>query len=195
MPIQLNKNFLMYNPLTYHRILFYLALSISFLAVAQQKKIHPQLEDVKFLMDEWTVSNYKFEENQWKSLGDTSSKVETVHEGRFVVEQVSYLVSTGELNMTIIIGYDYRRQQLKLCALDKQYGLMDVYVGKWQEDRLVFDNLNSDVPIALGEGKQLSFKLTYLDIGEDSFEHLVEGTYDRGKTWFPFSRSVYRRKG
>jgi hypothetical protein len=43
------------------------------------------------------------------------------------------------------------------------------------------------------DGRELSFRLTYSLIKKNSFEHLVEGTFDRGKTWFPFSKGFYSR--
>ena len=70
---------------------------------------------------------------------------------------------------------------------------MDIYIGEFLQDKIVFTNLKSDQPIAFGEDKKLSFRLTYSNIQKDSFEHLVEGTYDEGLTWFPFAKSIYQK--
>ena len=77
--------------------------------------------------------------------------------------------------------------------MDKEFGQMDVYVGDWNDDQLVFTNINSDAPILMQDGKKLNFRLTYYDIQKDSFKHKVEGTYDQGTTWFTFSVNEYER--
>ena len=108
--------------------------------------------------------------------------------------RAKYLTQFGEINMITFIGFDSRADSYKLTAMDKEYGMMDVYLGDWVDDQLVFTNINSDKPIQMEDGKQLNFRLTYFDITDNSFHHKVEGTYDQGKTWFTFSVSQYTRK-
>jgi hypothetical protein len=61
------------------------------------------------------------------------------------------------------------------------------------DSKVVFANLESDVPVKLEDGRELSFRLTYSQISNQTFTHLVEGTFDKGKTWFRFSKSVYTK--
>lgn len=149
------------------------------------------IETLHFLKGNWKVDNYELVENQWKSIGTTHSKINLEHEGRFISEKVKYLSKYGEINMITNIGYDNRLKKLKLCAMDKEYGYMDIYFGEWIDNNLVFTNLESDLPVKLDDGKELSFRLTFSKKSSQTFTHLVEGTYDKGKTWFSFSRSIY----
>jgi hypothetical protein len=132
-------------------------------------------------------------EKGWDTIGTSNSVIQWKHDGRFLAETAKYLTSYGEINMITHIGFDSRSKNYKLSAMDKEYGLMDIYLGRWSGNDLVFTNLESDLPIVMEDGRELSFRLTYSLIKKNSFEHLVEGTFDRGKTWFPFSKGFYSR--
>lgn len=92
------------------------------------------------------------------------------------------------------IGFDARANQYKLSAMDREFGMMDIYLGKWENENLIFTNLESDAPYLMEDGQKLWFRLTYSEITQDSFTHLVEGTFDQGKTWFTFSRADFKRE-
>ncbi len=170
---------------------------ISFFAntsAGQEARKDSPLKNIEFLIADWKVSNFEKKDGRWRLVGDTHSSIKAILEGSFLSEKVKYLVGTSELNMVVHIGHDHRIGHLKLSAMDQEYGLMDVYTGDFLENKIVFTNLMSDQPIDFGEGKKLSFRLTYSNIKKDSFEHLVEGTYDEGQTWFPFAKSIYRKQ-
>lgn len=161
-------------------------LSWPFLGSSQEMK------GISFLEGSWSIENFEFsEENGWTNIGTSNSVIQTKHDGRFLAETAKYLTSYGEINMITHIGFDSRSKSYKLSAMDKEYGLMDIYVGTWCGDDLVFTNLESDLPIVMEDGRNLSFRLTYSSIKKNYFEHLVEGTFDGGKTWFPFSKGLY----
>lgn len=145
------------------------------------------------LTGNWKVENYAKQADSYKHLGTTSSKIVQEHEGKFISERSKFLTAFGEINMITFIGFDTKVNKFKLTAMDKEYGLMDIYLGKWKNSQLIFDNLKSDLPVKMQDGKELSFRLTYKEITEKSFTHLVEGTTDKGKTWFVFSKAVFNR--
>ncbi|MBL7472034.1 DUF1579 family protein [Robertkochia sediminum] len=146
-----------------------------------------------FLSGTWEVRNFARENDTWKLLGTTKSTGALEHDGRFVSERTKFLTPFGTINMITFIGFDSKAKKFKLSAMDKEYGLMDIYLGGWTNNALVFDNLSSDLPVKTEDGKHLHFRLTYKDITERSFTHLVEGTTDQGKSWFIFSRSVFNK--
>ncbi len=163
-------------------------LSWPFLGSSQEMK------DISFLEGSWSIENYEFsEEKGWSNIGTSNSVIQSKHDGRFLAETAKYLTSYGEINMITHIGFDSRSKSYKLSAMDKEYGLMDIYVGGWSSGDLVFSNLEADLPIVMEDGRELSFRLTYSSIKKNSFVHLVEGTFDGGKTWFPFSKGIYIR--
>jgi len=68
-----------------------------------------------------------------------------------------------------------------------------IYFGEWKDENLVFVNLESDMPVILDDGNEMFFRLTYSEISKQGFTHLVEGTVDKGKTWFSFSKALLKK--
>ncbi len=153
------------------------------------------MKALHMLSGQWEIENYVNEQGEWKNIGNTSSTIELVHDGKFISENSKFLTAFGEINMITFIGFDGKRSQYKLSAMDKEYGLMDIYLGEWINNELIFDNINSDLPVKLEDGGEMHFRLTYKEISADSFTHLVEGSTDKGRTWFIFSKSLFKRKG
>lgn len=171
------------------KFLWMLMVLMPLLLQAQKNTV----ESIHFLSGNWNIDNYELKDKKWKLIGTTNSKTILEYDGRFISEKVKYLTKFGEINMITNIGYDNRLKKFKLCAMDKEYGYMDIYYGEWINENLVFTNLKSDIPIKFEDGRELSFRLTYSKISDQTFTHLVEGSYDKGKTWFSFSKSVYTR--
>ncbi len=174
------------------KVMFFVLVMIMSFTHAQKVNVN-SMESLIDFEGNWNVDNYELKDEKWELIGATSSKITLEHDGKFISEKVKYLTKYGEINMITNIGYDNRLKKFKLCAMDKEYGYMDVYFGEWINEELVFTNLESDIPVKLEDGKTLSFRLTYSAINNRSFTHLVEGTYDNGKTWFSFSKSICTR--
>lgn len=171
-------------------IALFLILASQTFSLSQEDK----MQNILPLAGQWEVENYINQDNEWKNIGNTSSTIELVHEGRFISEKSKFLTAFGEINMITYIGFDSKQGRYKLTAMDKEYGLMDIYLGDWESDQLVFDNLKSDLPVKLDDGSEMHFRLTYKEIAVNSFTHLVEGTTDKGKSWFIFSKSMFKSK-
>lgn len=154
------------------------------------------LKKLDFLIGDWTIENFKSNtDGSWESMGSSASAISWDNGDRFIREMAKHLTQFGEINMLTYIAFDSRLNGFKLTAMDKEYGLMDVYHGEYTSNRLVFTNLESDIPIKMQDGKQLSFRLTYTFQNDQKFSQLVEGTYDKGENWFVFARSDYTRSG
>ncbi len=160
---------------------------------AQEVSPDKDIKALHFLEGNWSVENYILKSGKWETIGTTNAKFDIELNGKFINEKVKYLTKYGELNMTTVIGYDSRLKNFKLSSMDADYGNMDIYIGEWTDEELVFTNLNSDLPIVLDDGKELFFRLTYSEINYESFTHVVEGTTDMGETWFNFSKSTYTK--
>jgi hypothetical protein len=161
---------------------------------AQTNVENDKMQVFSFLTGNWSVENFMLNnDKEWELIGSTSSKNILVHDGKFVNENVKYLTAFGEINMITFIGYDSRIKSYKLSAMDKEYGVMDIYLGEISNKEIVFTNLNSDAPFIMENGQSLWFKLTYKNITDSSFTHLVEGTTDKGKTWFSFSKAKFKK--
>ena len=175
--------------------LFSTAFLMNLMVSSQSTSGVDKMKFFHFLEGNWTVENFTLnKDKEWELIGETSSKNTFIHNGKFINENVKYLNASGEINMISYIGYDTRIQSYKLSAMDKEFGVMDIYRGEIKENDIVFTNLNSDAPFKMESGKSLWFKLTYKDITTNSFTHLVEGTFDKGKTWFIFSKATFKRQ-
>lgn len=174
--------------------LIVLIMTFTVSLVQAQKNSKNYIGPLHFLKGSWNVNNFEWKNDKWSKLGMTSSIINLEHDGKFIHEKVKYLSKFGEINMLTNIAYDSRLKKFKLCAMDKEYGYMDIYFGEWINNQLVFTNLESDIPVKLNDGRELSFKLTYVKVNNQTFTHLVEGTFDKGKTWFKFSKGTYTKQ-
>jgi hypothetical protein len=168
-------------------------LMIPTLVHAQEADPKKDIKTLYFLEGKWSIDNLVLKDDKWESIGTTSAEFNLELNAKFVNEKVKYLTKFGQLTMITIIGYDSRLQNFKLSNMGADYGNMDIYFGEWVNEDLVFTNLESDIPAKLDEGRDLSFRLSYTDISDASFMHIVEGTTDKGKTWFYFSKSIYSK--
>ena len=182
--------------LSFYGILFLLlGLGINNNCFGQKTKLVESLKNLEILIGDYDVITYaRNNEGEMASGPKSQATIGTLHDGAFIHEIANYKSPAGELNMVTFIGYDTRISKFKLCAMDKQFQSMDIYYGAMKGDELVFTNLESDKPFVFNEGQEVYFRLTY-SFNQSGFEHLVEGTSDKGKTWFEFNKSVYKRRG
>jgi len=155
-------------------------------------QISEKMKSLEHLIGKYSVTTYDFESGEWIDGDTTSSVVEKVHDGAFLREQVKYETKKMEITMLIFIGFDRRINKYKLCAMDKEFQSMDIYHGEISDKMLVFSNMESDKPLVFDDGSKIHFRLSY-NFNETGFTHLVEGTKNNGTSWFPFSKSIYRK--
>ncbi len=175
------------------KMLLFTLLMTASLVQAQEISPKKNIEALHFFEGKWSIDNYVLNEKKWESVGITNSEITLELNGKFVSEKVTYLTKFGQLNMITMIGFDSRLNNFKLSNMGENYGYMDIYFGEWINEDLVFTNLESDLPSKLDDGRELSFRVTYSNMSHQGFTHLVEGTLDKGKTWFSFSKSVYSK--
>lgn len=174
-------------------MLLSLTLLIGHSIFAQEEKLSNRLEPLNFILGDWNVTTYGKDSTGSRVSGAlTSAIIGTIHDGGFIKEEVKYQGPAFTINMVTFIGYDPRANKYKLCAMDKEFQVMDIYYGDWSGEKLVFTNLESDKPFDFGNGQTVHFRITYTPT-ENGFDHKVEGTSDKGANWFYFSHSEFRR--
>ncbi len=175
-----------------------LLLSICFLITslkAQQSALNPKLSNYAYLLGEFEVKVYLPDGNEgWKDGGEGTASYSTILEGTFIQENFAITIGNGTLTMNNILGIDPRTKELRLIALDKEYGTMDIYEGKIDQDTFFVSNLHSDARFELSNGDKLAFQLTYSPLTESSHRLLIEFTKDDGKSWHPYAKQYYIRK-
>ena len=175
-------------------LFFTLLITVSSIVHSQEMNNKKNIEALHFLEGDWSIDNLVLKDDKWESIGSTNAEFKLDLNGKFVIEKVKYLTKFGQLTMITIIGYDSRLNNFKLSNMGADYGNMDIYFGEWMNDDLVFTNLTSDLPAILDDEQELSFRLTYSEIGNQGFTHFVEGTLDKGKTWFYYAKSIYSKR-
>jgi hypothetical protein len=174
-------------------VFFILVMTASSIVHSQEMNTKKNIEALHFLEGDWSIDNLVLKDDKWESIGSTNAEFKLDLNGKFVTEKVKYLTKFGQLTMITMIGIDGRLQNFKLSNMGADYGNMDIYFGEWMNEDLVFTNLKSDLPAILDNGQELSFRLTYSEISNQGFTHYVEGTLDKGKTWFYYSKSIYSK--
>lgn len=130
---------------------------------------------------------------KFAKVGTGKATIGTALDGTFLQEEKATKVGQGGLTMLNIIGIDPRTGGFRLFAMDKEFGTMDIYLGKADGKNLVFDNVKSDAKFVNQNGSSLSFRLTYTFESVDRNILVVESTEDEGTTWKPYARAVYNR--
>ena len=188
-----NNQYLYYMSFRRFRLLLTLLVPIS--CLAQVDTLHPSIGELELLVGRFAIKNQSLTpDGGWQTVGWSAATIAPSQAGRFLEEEAQYLMSDMEINMHTFIGYDDRLRGFKLAAMDKEFGLMDIYYGEQtKEGAYSFTNIESDIPFTIGEDQFMHFRLTYDQLSEQGFVHLVEGTMDGGESWQPFTRSIYRR--
>lgn len=133
-------------------------------------------------------------DGNWVEGGKGTAKFYPILDGTFIREDLNLTFGQGTLTMSNSIGKDGRSKKFRMIAMDKEYSVMDVYTGKVEADKLILDNINSDLPFVTANGDSISFRLTYSKVSDNENQSLVEMTKDGGKTWIPYSKQRFIRK-
>lgn len=123
----------------------------------------------------------------------TTSEVESVFGGRFLQETSS--ITSGEMVLTYICtrSYDIFQKRFRMSCLDNDMGLMDIYEGSFEGDRLVLSNVGSQTSYNVSAGPVYSRNILQI-LSADSFQVDWESSTDGGKTWKLAARNTYQRR-
>lgn len=88
-------------------------------------------------------------------------------------------------------SFDQFRDRYRIAVLDDDFGLMDIYEGRFVSDTLlVATNLRSDTHFPLEDGRAMHFQLRW-DFSEPTVHFDVLLTVDGGANWLPFFELEY----
>lgn len=168
-------------------------LFFSFNLEAQQ--LNPKLTDFVYLLGTYDLTIYvPAGEDNWQEAGKGNASFTTILDGTFIQEDFFTTMGNTTLTMKNTIGVDARTEGLRLIAMDKEYGTMDVYEGEKEGDVITVSNITSDRPFVNDQGEAIAFRLTYSKVDAETNQLLVEFTKNKGETWMPYAKQVYRKK-
>jgi len=174
-------------------LFFFLFLFSSFSLFSQG--LQKDISELSFLLGKYMVSVYRpAAEGTWQKVGAGRTTFEPILDGRFIRETSVTKGENGPMTMESTIGYDLRYKKLRLFAIDKEFGVMDAYIGFMKDDYLIFTNINADIPFVAENGDKMSFRMSFHKLEQGNLEFIVEWTKDGGVTWFPFTRHMYTKR-
>ena len=130
------------------------------------------------------------ENGKWSKSGFGQASFVSFFDGTYIREQVKTNIQGNSYHMDNTIGIDGRSGNFRLIAVDKEFSTMDVFNGRFENNRLVFDNLLSDLKMYNPKGEEINFKLTYSFHENGKNVLLVEYSKDSGNNWLPFSKQI-----
>ena len=173
-----------------------LLLSIPLIAEEQNpsKVPHAAMQKLAFMQGDWmSVTEYTADDGKnWQVVAQAPAKVE-FRQKELMLAELPVDTSTPGFHMETYITYDQYRKVYRKAAIDDAWGLMDMYEGTWQGDKLILDNLKSGTFFPNGDGTWRAFKLT-IEKGEVKRLIHVDKSDDGGKSWQPSFRVTYTRE-
>ena len=127
----------------------------------------------------------------WVKTGEGSSSI--TYDNSFIKEIVKVTMGAKRINMNNTLACDIVEDSYKLMTSDDTTGIMDVYQGNISEGILTFCNTSSEKERTNENEDSFCLKLIYKRISSKENELIVGRSKDKGKTWFPHIKTVYKR--
>lgn len=176
-----------------------LCLSLHAPAEGQSVNVSPSAEPqnrlalLEGLEGRWSMTAFMTSDggDSWSQLSQTTVTIQYIHNNMVLKEEVENPASDA-FNMLSFITWDQYRSVYRKAAIDDYWGIMDIYSGDIDDNRLVLDNLESGTFFPVESGQWRSFRLS-IDLSGDERTMLVEASDDGGANWEPAFRSEYVR--
>lgn len=91
-----------------------------------------------------------------------------------------------------IFGYDQYRDVYRFIAIDDVWGIVDLYEGNIEDDRLIVTNLKSGTFFPIGSAQWRAFRIT-IDLTGDKRVMTVEKSDDNGNSWQQNFKIIYTK--
>ena len=154
-----------------------------------------KMRALEMLAGEWRMTVYVTEDDgeTWAPTPPQHVELRFVHKGMMLEEVPGNLDSPG-FHMHTFITYDQYRNVYRKAALDDVWGILDLYQGEIEGDKLVVDNLDAGTFFPIDENTWRGFRLT-MELKPDRRWMWIDKTDDNGKTWQPAFKSEYVKAG
>ncbi len=183
-----------------NHVFFLLGIALFSVSNAQDEAIpavsHAPLQAMQRLSSlagawEMTVFTTADEGVTWNSGPAQVVDLRFAHKG-FMLEEIPAALDGPGFHMRSYLTYDQYRKVYRKAALDDVWGVLDLYEGNFEDDRLVLTNLESGTFFPVADGKWRGFRLT-LELKEDKRWTWIDKTDDEGASWQPAFKVEYKR--
>lgn len=156
--------------------------------------LNGRFDKIRYLIGDFTLVVYSaFQESLgWVKTGEGSSSI--IYENLFITENVEVIKNNNKITMQNTVAYNSEKDAFKLLTLGNNTGEMDVFNGVISDEVLIFSSIQPEMRTDNEDDGSLCIKLIYKRISEIENELVVGSSKDKGKTWRPFLKTVYKRK-
>ena len=153
-----------------------------------------RFDKIQYLIGDFSLVVYSAiqESLGWVKTGEGSSSV--IYENSFITENVEVIKNNNKITMHNTLAYNVGKDTFKLLTLGNNTGEMDVFNGVISDEVLIFCSIQPEMRMDNEDDGSLCIKLIYKRISEIEKELVVGSSKDKGKTWRPFLKTVYKRK-
>lgn len=156
--------------------------------------LNGRFDKIRYLIGDFSLVVYSaFQESLgWVKSGEGSSSI--IYENSFITENVEVIKNNNKITMQNTVAYNSEKDAFKLLTLGNNTGEMDVFNGVISDEVLIFCSIQPEMRTDNEDDGSLCIKLIYKRISEIENELVVGSSKDKGKTWRPFLKTVYKRK-
>jgi hypothetical protein len=156
--------------------------------------VKDRFENISYLIGNFDLVVYgPFQQSLgWVKTGIGSSSFS--YKNSFITEIVEVIKGNTTFTLNNTLALDLENDTFKLLTLGNNTGQMEIFKGVIFDSILTFCNTESEMKINKGENNSFCTKLFYKRISAFENELVVGSSKDGGKTWFPYSKTVYKRK-
>ncbi len=165
---------------------------LRYLSTDDSKVSSAGLRRINYMIGEFNVLVYLYQADFWTKVGSGIASVSG--SDKLVTEKIEIIKGDELVAMNNSFGHDDYSEGYKMLTLDLTSGAMDVYKGKMYDEKLIFCNSDSVPTPADEQGDTYCFKLIYNQLSEEENQVVIGRSKDKGKTWIPYLKSVYKRK-
>lgn len=127
----------------------------------------------------------------WQKSPPARAELKLRQKGMMLVETPLDTDQPG-FHLESIFGYDQYRDVYRLVAIDDYWGIVDLYEGTIDGNRLVVTNLKSGTFFPIDENTSRAFRIA-IDLTGDTRQMVIHKSDDGGKTWQPNFTITYTK--
>jgi len=167
---------------------------LGYMPTFKDEVLNGRFDKIRYLIGDFSLVVYSaFQESLgWVKSGEGSSSI--IYENSFITENVEVIKNNNKITMQNTVAYNSEKDAFKLLTLGNNTGEMDVFNGVISDEVLIFCSIQPEMRTDNEDDGSLCIKLIYKRISEIENELVVGSSKDKGKTWRPFLKTVYKRK-
>ncbi len=157
------------------------------------EKPYGMMQKLAPLAGEWSMVNEYSPDGgkTWSKAPPATVTVEYRLKGMLLSEMPEDLDTPG-FKLETDLTFDQYRDVYRKAVVDDTWGIMDVYEGTFEGDKLVMTNLKSGTTFPMGNGVQRAFRLT-IEVATPKRMMTIDASDDGGETWMPAYKLTYTK--